>query len=129
MDGFEERFIEVLAEEKAKVMKHDPLLLNTIPSRDCHNPDCSPFHICSDCSVKGNKGTINFTTGTWERNLEVQEDISESLDSAIDNGYDDLLDWTDLEIAEDLGQYDKQFEDFDPQDLVPYVQAWRKARS
>ncbi len=78
------------------------------------------------------KGAKVYTTEERDaiiKKQKMQGEISSSLDNAIENGYDDLLNWTDLEIAEDLGKYDQQCEDFDPQDLVPYIQAWRKARS
>ena len=47
-----------------------------------------------------------------------------SLDSAVENDYD-LGDWTSEEIAMDLVDYDKQFEDVAPFVIAPYVITWK----
>jgi hypothetical protein len=49
--------------------------------------------------------------------------VFQSLDNAVTNGYS-LEDWTEREIAEDLHEYDSQFEGIDPNLLVPIVRDW-----
>lgn len=51
-----------------------------------------------------------------------------SLDSAIENDYD-FSDWTDAEVAMDLTDYNKQFEDIAPFVIAPYITTWRASRS
>lgn len=53
--------------------------------------------------------------------------IAQSLDNAIANGYDFTL-FTALQIAENLNQYDAQFEGKEPIELVPAVIAWQDSR-
>lgn len=51
--------------------------------------------------------------------------VSESLNNALAYGYDELLDWSSLAIADDMVRCDSQFEDYDPNALVPYINQWR----
>lgn len=56
-----------------------------------------------------------------------QENVDRSLNQAIENGY--MLDlWDAEDIAEDLHEYDSDFEDTDPNDLVPFVRDWKSRR-
>jgi len=54
-----------------------------------------------------------------------QKAVSESLQNAIENGYD-LLSWSDDEIAQDLGTYDDQFGGADPGMLIPFIRTFRE---
>lgn len=58
---------------------------------------------------------------------EFQKRINESLDSAIENGYE-LDEWSAEDIAADLNQYDSNFESFESKDLVPFIQTWKDGR-
>ncbi len=55
-----------------------------------------------------------------------QAGINESLDNAIENGYE-LLDWSNEEIAVDLGTYDEEYEGLN-EELIPFIQAWRETK-
>ena len=52
-----------------------------------------------------------------------QERINESLDNATINGYP-LKQWTPETIAQDLIEYDVDFEEVDPVLLVPFIKNW-----
>jgi archaellum biogenesis protein FlaJ (TadC family) len=52
-----------------------------------------------------------------------RDTVFQSLNNAIDNGYE-LEDWTEREIAENLHEYDAQFEGVDPNLLIPIVKDW-----
>lgn len=52
-----------------------------------------------------------------------QDDIDESLNNAIENGYELGL-WTAEQIAVDLSTYDAAFEDVDIEVLVPFISDW-----
>lgn len=56
-----------------------------------------------------------------------QAQVDESLDSAIRNGYE-LDDWSAADIAEDLNQYDSQFEEVPTERLVALIQNWKDRR-
>lgn len=58
---------------------------------------------------------------------EFQKRINESLDSAIESGYE-LDEWSAEDIAADLNQYDSNFESFESKDLVPFIQTWKDGR-
>lgn len=49
--------------------------------------------------------------------------IYESLNSAIDNGYE-LNDWPAEQIAQDLSEYDAFFEGYLEPELVPHIVSW-----
>lgn len=49
--------------------------------------------------------------------------VAASLDAAVANGYELWL-WSPREIAEDMAEYDPDFEDFPTADLEPPIQAW-----
>jgi hypothetical protein len=53
--------------------------------------------------------------------------LFESLDNAVENGYDLRVEGS-HDIAVDLGSYDERFEGAEPDDLVPLIDAWKKAR-
>ena len=58
---------------------------------------------------------------------ECRGKIFESLDQALENGYE-LLGWEPEEIAIDLHDYDAQFENIDPALLVPVISEWQEQR-
>jgi hypothetical protein len=53
--------------------------------------------------------------------------VHESLDTAIDNGYE-LDEWPAWNIADDLKDYDATFEEADPKDLLPHIKTWLEKR-
>ena len=55
-----------------------------------------------------------------------QEPVSQALDTAVENGYD-FNGWTPSKIAEDLAEYDADFEG-QSKELVPLVIAWLEKR-
>lgn len=59
--------------------------------------------------------------------MKYQQEIAQSLDNAIKNDYD-FTTFTALEIAQDLNQYDSQFEGEEPLELVPAVISWQDSR-
>ncbi len=59
---------------------------------------------------------------------EMRRRVAKSLDNAIENGYE-LDEWSAREIAEDVHEYDSQFEDVEPIELVPHVEAWKGHRA
>lgn len=54
---------------------------------------------------------------------ELPAAVAASLDSAVANGYD-LPDWTALQIAEDMAEYDSAVEGIPVEELLPHVEAW-----
>jgi hypothetical protein len=53
--------------------------------------------------------------------------VRESLDSAIDNGYE-LDEWEASDIADDMHKYDATFEDVDSELLKPHIERWLEER-
>lgn len=52
--------------------------------------------------------------------------ISESLNNAIENGYEmDLENWTPTKVAQDLTRLDTQFENVPPSALEPFIRNWK----
>lgn len=47
--------------------------------------------------------------------------VKESLDAAIANGYDEMLKWEPIRIAEDMCDYDSDLQMFTPGELVPHI--------
>ena len=66
---------------------------------------------------------------TWaeEARAIIEKGIHQALDNAIENGYD-LLEWSDDDISEDLHEYDSDYEEITPGDILPYVKTWREKR-
>jgi len=56
-----------------------------------------------------------------------QEQVNESLDNAVVNGYDLDAEFA-YDIALDLGTYDSTFEGMEVEELLPFVDAWKEAR-
>jgi uncharacterized protein YciU (UPF0263 family) len=54
-----------------------------------------------------------------------EQSVHEALDNAKDNGYSVFLAGTAYEVACDMTEYDAQFEDHSPMDLVPHVETWQ----
>ncbi len=54
----------------------------------------------------------------------MQKRINEVMDNARDNGYDEL-NTPSLEIAEDIVTYSAEFENEEPETLVPYIDQWK----
>lgn len=58
-----------------------------------------------------------------------QQMVTESLNNAIDeNGFTDILTWPPERIAEDLCDYDADFNDAKPGDLIPFIVNYLKTR-
>lgn len=55
--------------------------------------------------------------------------VYESLDNAMDNGYDELLVLTPEEIAHDIRDNDAQLEDTKAEHLIPHIKAWLKEKA
>ena len=77
--------------------------------------DCS-YIVIGHCPVCGQR--VKFK---W-----VQELVNQSLDTGIDNGY--IFDSEALEIAGDLIQQVKEFEEYQPEALMHYVKTWQEAK-
>lgn len=58
-------------------------------------------------------------------NNELESKIAASLDNALTYGYDELLDWSDEQIAYDLIDLGSQFEFCKQAELIPYIKTWR----
>lgn len=55
--------------------------------------------------------------------------VTESLDIAIDeNGFDDILQWTPEQIADDLCSYDSSFEGVPPGEIIPFIMTYLEKR-
>lgn len=54
---------------------------------------------------------------------KIKQDVFESLDNAIENGYE-LLEWEPEDISKDLHEYDSQFENVSQEILLPIVKEW-----
>lgn len=53
--------------------------------------------------------------------------VSEALENALAEGY--ALDkWTDFAIAYDLVSYNSDYEDVNPDQLIPFIQEWKRNR-
>lgn len=54
-----------------------------------------------------------------------QEVIDETLNSAVENGYD-LNGWQASELADDITDYSSQYEGIDPTIIAPYILDWQR---
>ena len=85
-----------------------------------------------DASRKlGNRNQYNPFSSSWkqyERAFGLQERVSESLDNAVENGYQ-MQKWCVEDIAIDMTQFDSFFENHDPKQLIPFIQDWKGAQS
>lgn len=58
-----------------------------------------------------------------------QQMVTDSLNIAIDeNGYDEMLTWTPERIADELCDYDADFEHAKPGDLIPFIVNYLETR-
>lgn len=58
-----------------------------------------------------------------------QQMVTESLNIAIDeNGYDEMLSWPPERIAEELCDYDADFAEAKPGDLIPFIVTYLEKR-
>ena len=58
--------------------------------------------------------------------MEIFERVKESLTNAVEeNGYLEILEMSDYEIAEDLITYDSELENEDPESLIPHIKKVR----
>jgi len=56
------------------------------------------------------------------KKIITQAMVTESLNNAVDeNGFDDILTWPPEQIADDLCNYDADFNDVPPGDLIPFI--------
>lgn len=63
--------------------------------------------------------------GTLQPNTpELKERVFESLKTAVENGYENVLVDSPAEIAEDLANFDAAVEHINPPDLEPVVAEW-----
>jgi len=56
----------------------------------------------------------------------LKDKVYESLNNAMANGYLELSTWTPAEIAEDLKEYNPDFEDIPEDQIIPHIEAWLK---
>jgi hypothetical protein len=59
---------------------------------------------------------------------DLRTKVFHSLDNALENGYDQVLDYLPEIVANDLEEYDSTYEGLSPADLVPHVDAWQKSK-
>jgi hypothetical protein len=60
---------------------------------------------------------------------ELQEMLDDILDIALDeNGYSELLDWTQEQVATDLCDYCPDLEGQDTERLLPHIKDWQERR-
>jgi hypothetical protein len=57
----------------------------------------------------------------------LREQVFESLQRAVENGYS-FEGWDIEAIAVDMCDYDATFEDREPRELIPHIEAWRNER-
>ncbi len=57
-----------------------------------------------------------------------QEMVNQSIQNALDNGYDDLMKCGAEVIANDMSDFDSSYEGLGPEIIVPFVQTWLNAR-
>jgi hypothetical protein len=57
---------------------------------------------------------------------ELRQKVFKSLDNALDNGYDQVLEYLPEIIADDLKDYDSSYEEIEPSALISHVQAWQE---
>lgn len=50
--------------------------------------------------------------------------VFNNLDSALENGYTELLTWPVMDIALDLTAFASDCENEKPEDLIPHIQEW-----
>lgn len=62
-----------------------------------------------------------------DRLAGVSARVAESCEHALANGYE-LLDWTSVEMADDIGNYDPQFGALGKEELAAHVALWRRGR-
>ena len=54
---------------------------------------------------------------------DLRAKLFESLNNAVDNGYE-LREWSAEDIADDVSEYDPQFEDVDTATMIPIIEEW-----
>lgn len=57
-----------------------------------------------------------------------EELLFEHLDNALENDYNDLLDWNPHDVANDITAFDVDFETYEPESLVSYIEEWQNVR-
>ena len=57
-----------------------------------------------------------------------RENVFTALNVAQNNGYD-LKIWSAQEIADDLATYDSDFDECDPEILIPFIQEWLQVKN
>lgn len=62
-------------------------------------------------------------------NIKYLHIVIESLNNAIENGYDNIKTDEPSDIADDLHNYDSQFENIDPTELIPAIIEWQKQQT
>ena len=60
--------------------------------------------------------------------LDLKSRVYESLDNALENGYETTLTDSPEHVTDDLSEYDSQFERTAKSRLLPHVQAWQDAK-
>lgn len=60
--------------------------------------------------------------------VDAKQLLRSSLDQALDNGYDNTLTNSPIEIASDLGDYDARFEGIDPNSIADLVENWQNEK-
>jgi hypothetical protein len=53
-----------------------------------------------------------------------QELVFEYLDTAVENGYPEIIQWSAFELTADLRTFTAQFEVSSQQEVLPFVEAW-----
>jgi len=54
-----------------------------------------------------------------------QKTVDDSMNSAVENGYT-FVQFTSVEIAEDIAEYDSDFEGVDVSRFLPFVEDWKR---
>lgn len=57
----------------------------------------------------------------------LQFQVFNSLDTAVANGYEDVIKWPAEQVAADLQEYDATYQGIEPAKLVPYVREWQRS--
>lgn len=89
-----------------------------------YNDEGVEFDIEDVNAEKARESRLLNKFNVFKLNLEVQRNVNESLDNAVTNGYH-MLTEKDINIAVDMCDYDATFGEFNPNELIPYIQAWK----
>lgn len=83
-------------------------------------------NLYSICLLSGKKTYLYVFDLEYVTNVqELSNNLNDSLQNALSNGYFDLFSKPSLEIASDLLQFDSFFEQFDSEFLCSFVEEWK----